>query len=461
MKNYYLGGDVSKGYCDFSIMDQEKEIVEKSFQLDDTKSGHKKLHEIIANFFKNNPEATLYCAFESTGSYENNWISAIQELRSRYKIHVARLNAYGVNHSGKAGLLKVSNDKICGRLVAEYQIKYRENVRYDVKENYITLRKLFNTARLQTKQKTQFQNQLEKLLYQANPELLNYCKSGMPNWIKQLLKYYPTSMKLSRASALKLSKIPYISKEKAQKLIAQAKNTVASNVEENMGELIIVIVEQILNLEKQKEKLLSLISQEIDKNEVELLKSFTGISDYSATGLLLEIGDINRFPASKNLVSYFGLNPSYRESGDGKYEIRMSKKGRKVPREILYMVALSAISKNPYIKKTYENFMGRGMNAKAAIGAIMHKITRIIYAMLKNKEKYDPAKYQERTERKELSEKKEEDNSDSRRYLSYDENAPISGRQRRKRKEMTIKKERKASSQKGITDMTGIGASAP
>ncbi len=91
----------------------------------------------------------------------------------------------------------------------------------------------------------------------------------------------------------------------------------------------------------------------------------------------------------------------------------------------------------------------------------MHKITRIIYAMLKNKEKYDPAKYQERTERKELSEKKEEDNSDSRRYLSYDENAPISGRQRRKRKEMTIKKERKASSQKGITDMTGIGASAP
>ncbi len=112
-----------------------------------------------------------------------------------------------------------------------------------------------------------------------------------------------------------------------------------------------MIVEQILNLEKQKEKLLSLISQEIDKNEVELLKSFTGISDYSATGLLLEIGDINRFPASKNLVSYFGLNPSYRESGDGKYEIRMKQKGKKgSPRNIIYGGIIGHIKKSIYQK---------------------------------------------------------------------------------------------------------------
>jgi len=37
--NYYLGGDVSKGYCDFVILDKNKKIIEEGFQLDDTKES--------------------------------------------------------------------------------------------------------------------------------------------------------------------------------------------------------------------------------------------------------------------------------------------------------------------------------------------------------------------------------------------------------------------------------------
>lgn len=38
--NYYLGIDVSKGYADFTILNQKKEVVEDNFQLDDTFEGH-------------------------------------------------------------------------------------------------------------------------------------------------------------------------------------------------------------------------------------------------------------------------------------------------------------------------------------------------------------------------------------------------------------------------------------
>ena len=34
-------------------------------------------------------------------------------------------------------------------------------------------------------------------------------------------------------------------------------------------------------------------------------------------------------PDSKKLASFFGIHPAYRESGDGKSAVRMSKKGRK------------------------------------------------------------------------------------------------------------------------------------
>jgi hypothetical protein len=40
----YLGGDVSKGYADWVILSDKKQIVLENFQLDDTYTGHCKLY---------------------------------------------------------------------------------------------------------------------------------------------------------------------------------------------------------------------------------------------------------------------------------------------------------------------------------------------------------------------------------------------------------------------------------
>ena len=36
----FLGVDVSKGYADFTLLDPDKNQLEKVFQLDDTRKGH-------------------------------------------------------------------------------------------------------------------------------------------------------------------------------------------------------------------------------------------------------------------------------------------------------------------------------------------------------------------------------------------------------------------------------------
>jgi Transposase IS116/IS110/IS902 family. len=56
------------------------------------------------------------------------------------------------------------------------------------------------------------------------------------------------------------------------------------------------------------------------------------------------------------------LHPVFKESGDKGEGYRMSKKGRKVPRGILYMLMLSAIQRNPIIKEIYEERTSKGMN---------------------------------------------------------------------------------------------------
>ena len=124
--------------------------------------------------------------------------------------------------------------------------------------------------------------------------------------------------------------------------------------------------------------------------EITLLKSFIGISDFSAIGLILEIGAPARFATVKKLASFFGIHPIYKQSGDGTWGMRMSKNGRVAPRAILYMVALCAIDKNPLIKQTYKRHLDKGMNKSAAIGVCMHKILRIIYGMLKHNKAFDP-----------------------------------------------------------------------
>jgi len=57
----------------------------------------------------------------------------------------------------------------------------------------------------------------------------------------------------------------------------------------------------------------------------------------------------------------------------------MSKKGKKEPGAILFMVAMSAITSNSLIRDIYQKHVANGMKKMVAIGLCMHKILRIIY----------------------------------------------------------------------------------
>jgi len=93
---YYIGGDVSKGYCNFAIMDQDRKIIETDFQLDDTPKGHQKLSSILTDIRKKSPDALIFAGFESTGGYENNWYQLLWKLKDTINLQVTRLNPLGV-----------------------------------------------------------------------------------------------------------------------------------------------------------------------------------------------------------------------------------------------------------------------------------------------------------------------------------------------------------------------------
>ena len=430
-----MGIDVSKGYADFMIIDRQKRPVVKGFQLDDTFEGHRCLYDVLGRFFADHPNSTLFAAMESTGGYENNWHHSLIQFQGSLNIQTARLNPFGVMHNSKADLKKNTTDKISAQNIAEYLVAHPEKVVYQKDDQLAGLRKQWGFIKMLTKQCTQFLNQLNTLLYTASPELLAYCQSGMPNWMLKLLVKYPTADKLKKARVKTVAKIPYVSAKQAQQLIAEAKRSIASTTDPVSQQLIVATARQILHLKKTIEAQTKQMIDQCQLPEVGLLRSFIGISQLSAIALMIEIQTVKRFANVKKLASFFGIHPVYKSSGDGLGGIKMSKQGRKEPRQILYMIALSAIQHNPLIRQIYEKHQQQGKHNMAAIGVCMHKILRIVYGMLKHNKPFNPQIDIANRQRSARTKNERSAKETYRRFQDYDTKAPVTGRQRKKRLE--------------------------
>jgi transposase len=435
MSDFFFGIDASKGYSNFVMLDSLKHCVENDFQLDDTFDGHQKLYSILSEFCVRNPTANIFAAVESTGGYENNWFDALVRFQTHLSIKTARLNPCGVYNNSKAELNRNITDKISAQNVAKYMIEHPEKVQYQQQDPLAPLRKQWGFIKMLKKQKTQMLNQLESNLYTANPEILAYCKDSTPAWVLSLLQRYPTASKLAKAKKSSVSLIPYVTPQKAKKLVETAKQSIASATDETTSQIIKALVQQIRQLSKTIDAQTKAMADKCSIPEVELLKTFIGIGNDSAVGLILEIGPIERFKSAKHLASFFGLHPVYKKSGDGSWGFHMSKKGRRVPRQILYMVAMVAIQSNPLIREIYEKHTEKGMKKKAALGVCMHKIIRIIYGMLKHNQPFDPEIDRANRKKQNAQDEKKVGLDKSRRYQAYDVKAPISRRQAKKREE--------------------------
>lgn len=75
MSNYFLGIDVSKGYADFVIVDQKREVAEPTFQLDDTFQGHQQLYQVLSRFIEERSGARLYAvSSRPVGMRTTGWL---------------------------------------------------------------------------------------------------------------------------------------------------------------------------------------------------------------------------------------------------------------------------------------------------------------------------------------------------------------------------------------------------
>jgi len=436
MSNYFLGCDVSKGYADFVILDEKRNVSEKHFSLDDTAGGHQELFQLLSAFCENHSGAVIFAAVESTGGYENNWHQTLRSIGAALPVKTARLNPRGVAHHAKAALKRSGTDKISAATIAEYQINYPDVIRYDQQDEFKSMKRLYTAFRMFVKVRTQMLNQMETLLYTANPELVQYRKDNTPKWLLRLLGECPVAVDLANASIEEIARIPYLSVERAEKLIQAAKNSVASATDSPTQVVIKALVNQILALDGSILNLKKEAARFVNVREISLIKSIKPIGTMSAIGLFIELGGcISRFPRSKELSSFWGLHPLIKDSGDGGMVPRMSKQGRKMPRAILFMSVLNGIQKDSFIQKVYLRELKKGNCKMSAIGVCMHKLARVVYGVLKNNTPFDAEIDEQNQIRSKTKKENKTKKPNARRFQQEDQHAPISRKQNKTRKE--------------------------
>lgn len=129
---------------------------------------------------------------------------------------------------------------------------------------------------------------------------------------------------------------------------------------------------------------------------VGLLDGIPGIAFISAVTLIAEIGDIDAFKKPKQLVAFFGIDPSVNQSGKfNGTKNKMSKRGTRIGRKVLYAVVLTSIrnkrngeANNPVLQQYYkENLKGKAK--KVAFIAVMHKLIKYIFSVLKSRKPFE------------------------------------------------------------------------
>ncbi len=131
-----------------------------------------------------------------------------------------------------------------------------------------------------------------------------------------------------------------------------------------------------------------------------LIMTIPGISYVTALTIISEIVDINRFATVEKLVSYAGLAPSHRDSGETqKGGGGITKRGSAWLRNAMVEAANTTIRFDPRMESFYSRIAKRRGKQKARIAAARQMMLEIIWYMLTNMEEY-------RTQNHELTQRK-------------------------------------------------------
>ena len=184
-----------------------------------------------------------------------------------------------------------------------------------------------------------------------------------------------------------------VTEDRAKTLVEVAHNSVGLDGGIGMKSELYMLLEEHRLWTSQLEAVNKVLEEMILKVPyVEKLLAIKGVESITIAGFIAEVGDIRRFDSPKQIQKYAGLELVENSSGKHKERTRISKRGRRKLRKILYQVMVPLLARNKEFRGIYDYYVTRVKNPlkrRQAMVAVSCKLIRVFYAVLIKSVDYD------------------------------------------------------------------------
>lgn len=396
-----VGVDIAKRKHWASIMDGPTELpVGKPFSFDNTRDGFHRLLAQIAQAQGQTGASRVVVGMEPSGHYWKALAWFLKEsgvpLVTVNPAHVKRAKEFDDNSPTK-------NDRKDAWLIARRVNDADFFEAYLPEGVYAELRGLTQNRQQQRAKLNVALNQLRGLLDEYFPEYEEVFADllGMASLYVLAHRPFPEDVlavsEAGLAAELKTASNNRVGLRRAQALQEIARRSIGVRAGLEAARLRLrQFLEEVAFWQAQLTETETAMAKALQETGLApYLLSVPGVGYVTAASFLGEVGDLKRYEDWRQLRKLAGFNLTEESSGQHQSRTRISKRGRPGLRQLLYMMAMTLVSKNREFRALYQYFRTRSQNplkGKQALVAVISKLLRLLFALARKQRLYDPDK---------------------------------------------------------------------
>ncbi len=387
-----VGIDIGKNQHTFSIIDKGTgEVLSNPSLFNNNQEGFLLLIKKLSSYAK----SELLIGMEDTGHYHFALLKYL--LDSHYTVALINPTTTDLTRKLQGGITK--NDPLDSLTICDVINSNQRKKPYRItKVNRFDLYEQKQLTRHHHNLKEElniYKNRLQKCIDIVFPEFNSLFRSKYGIVYMNVLKTFASAEKIANSDIQTIREcFEYNRRGKrislsAEQLKVTAKTSVGIH---SVAEEIQIrhLVSQIELIEKQLSETDKKIEEFSLQNNSPIL-SIPGISHFSGTSILAELGDICNYTKASQIIKFAGIAPYHYESSQFTAQhTAITKKGSRYLRKTLYQIILPVINNNKVFTAYYNKKLAEGKGHRCAQGHCIRKLLRIIYHLLSTGQTFDP-----------------------------------------------------------------------
>ena len=378
----YIGFDIAKENHYASVANSDGEVIIEAFLVKNSYLGFNYFLDKLSEHNINITDCLI--GMESTGHYGENLINFLHNKG----FNIGIINPIQTDALRNSNIRKTKTDKIDTYLIIQSLMlkHYTPFISKDIK--ILELRSLCRHRDDVLKYRSKLKVRLVAFIDQLFPKLNLIFNSIHQKSCYALLSTYTSPIDIAStrvdaiANLLRKASKGHFGLEKASKLKELAKSSIGIN-NSSLSIQIKHSLKQIELLDSQI-KDIDIKIKEIMNDLNSVILTIPGISYTLGSIILSEIGNIEKFSSPNKLLAFEGLDPSVKQSGNFNATIvKMSKRGSKLLRYAMLRASGLIIWNSETFNTYYTKKLSQGKSHNNAVCHVAHKLTRIIFHMLK------------------------------------------------------------------------------